>query len=201
MLFNSAANIPSHITKLAALLAGLFLPVIAVPPVSAQELPSEIRGYKVYQKKTEITNSSGSFDAAKKAETLVRIGQPDVVDVSLSGITIAVTAELNNIDRSGEIDFLTFRDFRVNDMPVEIEDYNVPFKIRKNEKVSLPAPATMLLPTGGVLNAAWNEIRGSKKEWRVTGRVFAFGKFKMFGFSFKRVVPIDVKLTIDNPLR
>jgi hypothetical protein len=201
MLVNPAANVLPYFTKVAALLPASFLLLLIGFAALAQDLPSEIRGYKVYQKKTEITNSSGSFDAAKKAETFVRIGQPDVVDVSLSGLTIAVTAELNNIDRSGEIDFLTFRDFRVNDMPVEIEDYNVPFKFKKNEKVSLPAPATMLLPTGGVLNAAWNEIRGSKKEWRVTGRVFAFGKFKMFGFSFKRVVPIDVKLTIDNPLR
>ncbi len=64
----------------------------------------------------------------------------------------------------------------------------------------MPAPATVFLPTSNILNAAWKEITASKSDWNVTGRVFVFGKFKKFGFTFKRVIPVDVRLTIKNPL-
>jgi hypothetical protein len=45
------------------------------------------------------------------------------------------------------------------------------------------------------------EMRDSKKEWTITGRVFVFGKFRKFGFEHKRVVPIDIHLTVANPIR
>jgi hypothetical protein len=65
----------------------------------------------------------------------------------------------------------------------------------------MPKAATIFIPACQILNAAWNEVSGSKKEWIVTGRVFVFGKFRKLGFSFKRVVPVEVKLMINNPLR
>ena len=49
--------------------------------------------------------------------------------------------------------------------------------------------------------AARRELIESKKEWQVTGTVFIFGKFKKFGFGFKRVVPVKINLKIDNPLK
>lgn len=175
-------------------------PFIFAVSTAAQAFPSEIRGYKLHNENITITDGSGSFDAVKRKEPSVSVGQPDIVDVSLSGLTLAVAAELNAIDKSGAVHFMTFRDFRVNGMPVEIEEYSEPFAFRKGEKILLPKPATMFLSTGGVLNAAWKEVTDSKKEWAVTGTVFVFGKFRKFGFAFKRVVPVGVKLTIRNPL-
>ena len=40
----------------------------------------------------------------------------------------------------------------------------------------------------------------TRTEWIVTGRVFVFGKFRRYGLYHKRVVPIDLNLTIKNPL-
>jgi hypothetical protein len=37
--------------------------------------------------------------------------------------------------------------------------------------------------------------------WPVTGRVYVFGRFKKFLFSFKRVVPVELSLTLPNPLK
>ncbi len=186
---------------ISALLICILVFLCATATVSAQGLPSEIRGYKVYREKITVTNASGSFDTTGKPEASVLVGEPDIVDVSLTGITLSVSAELNAVERSGEVHFITFRDFRVNDLPVDIEDYQEPFSFRRNEKTTLPKPATLFLPTGRLLNAAWKEISNSKTEWTVSGRAFVFGKFRKFGFAFKRVIPVDIKLTIKNPLR
>lgn len=45
-----------------------------------------------------------------------------------------------------------------------------------------------------------NDKTAAKDEWTVTGRVFVFGRFKKFGFDFKRVVPVEINLKIKNPL-
>jgi hypothetical protein len=187
--------------KIWAFLTGLTVCLLVSISTSAQQLPSEIRGYKVHREKIIVTNASGSFDAIEKRKASVVVGQPDIVDISLTGITLSVSAVLNAIGQSGEVHFMSFHDFRVNEIGVDIEDYKERFSFRKNEKISLPKPATIFLPTGRVLTAAWKEISNSKKEWTVTGRVFVFGKFKKFGFAFKRVVPVDIDLTIKNPLQ
>lgn len=187
--------------KITAFLPVLTFCLLVSISISAQQLPSEIRGYKVHREKTIVTNTTGSFDAIKDRKASVVVGQPQIVDVSLSGITLSASAVLNAIGQSGEVHFMSFRDFQVNEIGVDIEDYKERFSFRKNETISLPKPATIFLPTGRVLTAAWKEISNSKKEWTVTGRVFVFGKFKKFGFAFKRVVPVDIDLTIKNPLQ
>jgi hypothetical protein len=187
--------------KITTFLTVLTVCLLVSISITAQQLPSEIRGYKVHREKIIVTNASGSFDAIEKRKASVVVGQPDIVDVSLTGITLSVSAVLNAVGQSGEVHFMTFRDFRVNEISVDIEDYQERFSFKKNEKISLPKPATIFLPTGRVLTAAWEEISNSKKEWTVTGRVFVFGKFKKFGFAFKRVVPVDIDLTIKNPLQ
>lgn len=93
-----------------------------------------------------------------------------------------------------------FRDFRINGVTVEVAELNEPFTIRKRGKTALPAPASVFISTPRLISSAWKEITDSKKDWSVTGRVFVFGKFRRFGFNFKRVVPVDVRLTVKNPL-
>ena len=64
----------------------------------------------------------------------------------------------------------------------------------------LPTPAKITINIANIAKAAYKELVDSKKDWIVTGTVFVFGKFKKFGFNFKRVVPIKIGLTIKNPL-
>jgi len=49
--------------------------------------------------------------------------------------------------------------------------------------------------------AALDEWSNSKETWPITGRVYVCGKFKKFLFTFKRCVPVDLDLTIRNPLK
>ncbi|HEX6279700.1 MAG TPA: hypothetical protein VFZ49_06740 [Pyrinomonadaceae bacterium] len=171
----------------------LFL-LLLVSGALSQELPDKIRGYKVHREKISVNAKSASADAS------VKVGDPEVVDLSLSGITFELPAEFIAAKQSGKVEMVTFHDLRVNGIKVEPEEYSHPFEFRKGEFLKLPQPVRILLPTSGAVKAAWNEMTESKSEWTVTGRVFVFGKFRKFGFYHKRVVPIDIELTIKNPL-
>ena len=165
--------------------------------IAGQELPNKIRGYKVHNE-VVILQSDGKKD--NDGRPYIVVGSPTISDVSLGGVTLAIVGELQTAGYDGRVEMMSFRDFRVNDVPVEVEEFNTPFTVSKKGKTVLPAPATVFLPTSNILNAAWKEITASKSYWNVTGRVFVFGKFKKFGFTFKRVIPVDVRLTIKNPL-
>ena len=173
--------------------------------VFAQDLPKEIRGYKVYQAKISVKSQNerrgdGEFIETDESEAFVKVGEPELTDVSLTGITFELSAEIDSSEQSGKIDFLMFQDFRVNGLAVEVEEYQKSFEFRKNEKIILPSPVKIFVGTGQTLRGALSEWRDSKKEWTVTGRVFVFGRFKKAGFKFKRVVPVEINLQIKNPL-
>lgn len=165
-----------------------------------QSLPKKIRGYKVYQTKISVKNQSEKSAVANQSETFVKIGEPEISDVSLTGITLAVSAEIESASESGTVDFLTFQDFRVNGLSVDVEEYRESFRLTKGETAILPKPVLVFLGTKQTLRGALEEVKESKKEWIVTGRVFVFGRFKKSFLKFKRVVPIEVNLKIKNPL-
>lgn len=169
--------------------------------VPAQELPDEIRGYKVHDAKITVVNRAEQTDRKDKSEAYVRLDDPVLVDKSLSGITFEISGEIEPIEQSGKIDFLAFNDFVVNGIPVTIDDYNEPFEFKKNKAIRLPRPVKVDVGVLQTLRGALNEIRDSKDEWEVTGTVFVFGRFKKWGFNFKRVVPVKVKVTVKNPVR
>ncbi len=166
-----------------------------VGSVSAQQLPKSILGYPVHRDVIRV-NGSQKLDGPQ-----VTFEQPELRDVGLTGITLQISATILSPDQSAKIEFLTFSDFRIDGLPVTIEDYTEAFDVRKNELVALPTPAEIFVPTERVIQAAWREFSDSREEWRVTGRVFVFGKFRKFGFYHKRVVPVDVDVIISNPLR
>lgn len=167
----------------------------------AQDLPDKIRGYKVHKTEINVRNSTEKAETKSNTEAVVMLGEPEVVDVSLNGITLEISAELDALEQSGKVDFLTFNDFRVNGLTVEIEEYKNAFEFKKNQLVKLPKPARIFLRTSQTLRGALKELDDPKEEWLITGRVFVFGKFKKYGFSFKRVIPVEINLKIKNPLR
>lgn len=165
-------------------------------PCLTQELPDRINGHKVLHEIIFLKTDGSKIPG--KPYLFVRT--PTVSDISLGGVTLAIIGELEAAGYDGRVDMMSFKDFKVNGVKVEVADFNTPFKINKRGKTVLPGPAIVFLPTSKILNAAWKEITDSKEDWLVTGRVFVFGTFKKFGFSFKRAIPVDVDLTIKNPL-
>jgi len=160
----------------------------------SQDLPDKIRGYKVYRDKVSVNVSTAASDAA------IHIGEPDVVDVSLAGITLELPAEFTTSTQSGKVEIVLFHDLKVNGIKVEAEEYAHKFEFRKGEKVIIPKPVRIFVPASGLVKAAWQEMTEKRTEWIVTGRVFVFGKFRRYGIHHKRVVPIDLNLTVKNPL-
>jgi hypothetical protein len=167
----------------------------------AQDLPKKIRGYKVYQAEINIKNQSDKTDSKNKSDAFINVGEPQIVAVSAFGITFELPAEIESLQQSGTIDFLTFRDFRVNDLAVEVEEYKESFEVEKNRLIALPKPVKIFVGVDQALRGAAREWQNSKDEWTVSGRVLVFGRFKKYGFSFKRVVPIEINVKIKNPLK
>lgn len=178
----------------------LFLFLIFASAAFAQDLPDEFRGYKIYKAKV-IVQSQSSDSKSKKADAIINPGEPQMTDVSISGAEFEMMPEISTLKQSGQVDFLVFKDFRVNGLGVEIEEYNEPFDFQKNQLIKLPKPIKISLGLTQTMRGAWSEWRDSKDYWQVTGRVFVFGRFNKAGFKFKRVVPIDINLQIKNPLK
>lgn len=165
---------------------------------SAQKLPGSIRGYKVHQVKANvISNGAGSKDAS--SDISIELMTPSLVDVTLSGAVLEVDAEFTAA-HSGKVDLITFHDFKANGIPFEIDDVSTPFKFKKNKTVSMPGPARVTVSLTSIPRAIYKQISQDPADINVTGRAFVFGRFKRFGMTFKRVIPITVDITIKNPL-
>ena len=169
--------------------------------LAAQDLPKEIRGYKVHRAKISVAGQNQKTQTQDQPEVSVKIGEPEVTDVSLTGITFEISAEINSTNQSGTVDFLTFHDFRVNGLKVDVHEYREPFDFKKSQTVTLPKPIEIFLGAGQTLRGAFKEMKESKTEWTVTGRIFVFGQFKKSFLKFKRVIPVEINLKIKNPLR
>lgn len=169
--------------------------------VYSQDYPNKIRGYKVLQTKISVKTAKEKSLKKTDAEAIVKIGEPELADISLTGIMLEVSAEIEGVDQNGKVDFISFEDFKVNGLDVEIEEYQEPFELKKDETIILPKPVKIFIGAGQTLRGAYKELKDSKSEWTVSGRVFVFGKFKKFGFNFKRVVPIEINLKIENPVK
>jgi len=168
---------------------------------TAQDLPKEIRGYKVHHAKISVKNKSEKTDAKDKSEAFVEIGEPELIDVSLTGTTFEISAEIDSVEQSGTIDFLSFHDFRVNGLKVDVEEYRESFEFKKNKTIVLPKPIKIFVGAGQTLRGAMSEVTDSRNEWTVTGRVFVFGQFKKSFLKFKRVIPVEINLKIKNPAK
>ncbi|HEX8248766.1 MAG TPA: hypothetical protein VF599_11370 [Pyrinomonadaceae bacterium] len=168
---------------------------------SAQDLPGEIRGYKVHRAKVSVQTETGKNNLKEDFSVVVKFDKPELVKVSPLGATFEVSGEMTVFEQSGKIDFLAFKDFRVNGLKVEIEEYKESFEIEKNKPARLKKPFKIFVSTTQTIKGGLKEIFRSETQWQVTGRIFVFGKFKKIGFKFKRVVPVDVNLKIINPLQ
>lgn len=183
---------------LAAAVTVLLLPA-AIFSQDSTKLPDTIRGYKVHKKVIYVKHDTTPEKDEQNA--VINFADPELMDISLTGITFAVGAEIQALQQSGSVDMLMFHDLRVNGISVTIEEYSSPFSFRKRDTVTLPEPAKIFLPTGRMLQAAIKEMRESKEMWTIRGRIFVFGKFRKFGFSHKRVIPVEIDLLMKNPLR
>lgn len=169
---------------------------------SGQELPDNIRGYKVHKANIRVGTGSTSIGiVSDEPEAIVSLGDPDIVDFGLSGVTFEIKAEIGSIGQTGRVDFVTFKDFRINDTAISVEEYDHSFDFKKGVATRIPAPVRVFVSSKNIAKAAFKELVDAKKDWNITGTAFVFGKFKKFGFNFKRVVPVTINVKFKNPIR
>ena len=180
---------------------GSFLIFLFTLTAFTQELPDKIRGYKVYKEKILIQDEPEGSRKNKNLYVEVKLENPEWADFTALGVKLELGGEITIFGQSGAVDFISFKDFQVNGIAVKIEEYQESFEFKKNNPFKLEKPVEMLISTAQTLRGAWKEVKDSKDEWLVTGKIFVFGRFKKLGFSFKRVVPVEVKIKIPNPIK
>jgi hypothetical protein len=186
-------RIPSQRT----LFVAITLIWLLISSISAQDFPKKIRGYKVQiVKSVPISPNSNGTEAPEK----INIKKVEVADYSLTGITLKMQVELHPVDAAGKVDFITFNDFAVDGVPVDIEEYREQFSFDNGKPIVLPGPVTVFIRTDRVIATAWKQTHQNEPKLKITGRAFVFGKFRKYGLSFKRVVPVDMSFSIPNPL-
>jgi hypothetical protein len=203
-------------------LALLLLAFLSALMAQTRTYPDKIRGYKVERtvvelKKPRTDNSSknkgqstaGQNDGAaaddNDVDQLIQFGQPELAHATPLGITFAMPIVVAPVTQKGHVDFLVFEDMVINGRSVEISDYNRSFDLPNKDSLTLKDPLRIYIYLPSALLAAIGEWTDSKETWPVTGRVYVFGKFKKsvlgISTSFKRCIPVELNLTMRNPLR
>ena len=212
----------------AVMAGGLSLTMIATASFALSQTPTypnKIRGYKVERTVVEIkkpdpkaSNSSPKDENASindqndggrgpdsDVDQLITFGRPTVARITPLGITFEVPIVVAPVRQKGRVDFLMFEDMVINGRSVEIAEYNRSFDLSNRDPITLRDPLSVYIYLPSALLAALGEWTDSKETWPVTGRVYVFGKFKksILGISgsFKRCVPVELNLTMRNPLR
>lgn len=145
--------------------------------------------------------ATAASNAASDVDQLITFGSPSIARVTPIGITFNVPVVVAPIKQSGKVDFLLFEDMTVNDHSIDIDEYHRGFDLPTRKPLTLNEPLRFFISTPVAALAAVGEWSNSTETWPVTGRVYVCGKYKKLMFSFKRCVPVELNLTMRNPLR
>jgi len=190
----------------------LFWPAVLCLSTLAQKpsYQTKIRGYKVeravvevkkQQKKSKDMTADQQRSSESETDALIRFSDAQLARVTPLGITLEIPIVIAPVQQKGHVDFLVFDDMVVNDVPIQMEEYRSSFDLPNKERLTLPEPLRLYIYLPSAVLAAIDEWSSSKERWLVTGRAYVFGTFKKSGFSFKRCVPLELNITIRNPLR
>lgn len=157
------------------------------------------------QSQSGTNNSDGQTSSESNSESdedaLIRLGTPQLARVTPLGITFEVPIVVSPVKQSGHVDFLMFEDMVVNGSSVEIDEYHRAFDLPNQDPLTLREPLRFYIYLPNALLAALGDWSDSKETWPVTGRIYVFGKFKKGPFSFKRCIPVELSVTMRNPLK
>jgi hypothetical protein len=186
----------------------LFWPAVLCLSTLAQKpsYPTKIRGYKVERAVVEVkkqqkkSKNTTADQHESETDALIRFGDAQLARVTPLGITLEIPIVIAPVQQKGRVDFLIFEDMVVNDIPVEIDEYRRTFDLPNREELTLREPVRFYIYLPSAVLAAIGEWSESKERWLVTGRVYVFGNFKKSIFSFKRCIPVELSITMRNPL-
>ena len=194
-------NLPRTIATIILKISVLSTYMMSVS-AQTQPFPKEIRGYKVERAVVEVKKTPQQKDADQLGEKdLIKFGDPKLIKATPLGITLEIPVVVSPVTQKGAIDFLMFEGMEVNGTSVSIDDYAQRFDLPDKRPLTLKHPLKIYINLPSAILAAVGEWTDSKETWPITGRVYVFGRFRKALFSFKRCVPIELNLTMRNPLR
>jgi hypothetical protein len=176
------------------------LSLAQTPATDRPVYPESIRGYKVERAGPELSRPEMAAEG-KSADALIQLGDPELAQVTPLGVTLEVPIWISPVKQGGRVDSLTFENMVVNGVDVDVDEYLGSFDLPKKKRLRLPRPLRIFVSTPGLVGGALDEWVESKERWQVTGRVYVFGHFRKYLIKFKRVVPIEIDLEIQNPLK
>ena len=194
-MLNARTNIPAIFATLilgSQLLAG-----------QQPNYPKELRGYKVERAAVEMKKQQedNSQPFASNPDTLIRFGEVSLASVTPFGVNLEIPIIVAPVKQKGHVDFLVFEDMIVNEIPVKIDEYHRGFDLPNKHDLVLREPLRFTVNLPNAMLAALGEWIDSRETWHITGRVYVFGKYKKFLFTFKRTIPVELNLNMRNPLR
>ena len=164
-------------------------------------LPDKIRGYRVQRADVVVAvRTPNEPRPPGKYDLLVTVDPPEAITVGITGSRVDVTGEIESLRHEGDIDFVMFRDFTVNELPVEISEYATKFRLAKQRPFKLTKPITVKIGSLTMARAAATDVLRGTPRLQVNGTLWVFGRFKRFGFGFKRVIPVTLAFSIENTL-
>ena len=183
---------------LVRIIVGNIFLLTLVCTAAAQMLPSKIDGYKVYTANVVVTDKAIEMPAG--VDVLVRLDEPKLASVAFSGATVRVTGQIRSI-RSGEVERVMFRDFRINGVSVDVGAVTETFAVKTGSPQPIDLSVKVNLGSAALAKAGYRELSDPKTDWQVTGTMLVFGRFDRFGFTFKRAIPVKLSITVKNALR
>ena len=188
--------------KTGAMVLAAFFTCCLTTVAQQPEYPKEIRGYKVVRAEVEAKKpGTKATDEEPDSEPLIRFGDPQLARMTPLGISFEMPMVVAQVKRKGRVDFMAFEEMLVNNTSVEIDEYQFGFDLPNKAPLTLTEPLKFNISLPSAVLGAIDEWNDSKKTWLITGRVYVFGKFKKSLFTFKRCIPIEINITIPNPLQ
>jgi S1-C subfamily serine protease len=138
----------------------------------AAQLPSELRGAKVY-------NLPEETKPGQAMENPVIYRNLSYQDINFQRLVLALSLSVKPVDRAATVRRIYFQDIRANGIPVHVETFDKEFKLSKKDIVDLPAPLQSSI--------VFSELESLKSVKEIVDK----DKILITGQSF-----IDVKLNV-----
>lgn len=170
-------------------IAPSFTPAAQKEQKEEVELPSELRGAKVYRLPEETK-------PGVPAENPVIYKNLSYQDINLERLVLSLALSVRPVDRAATVRKIYFQDIRVNGVPVHLETFDQEFKLSKKETVDLPAPLPCTIVFAEVESLKPIQEIVNQDQIRITGQSFIEVKLnplEKLALRTKRVVlPVNV---------
>jgi S1-C subfamily serine protease len=160
------------------------------------ELPSELRGAKVYRLPEETR-------PGVPAENPVIYKSLSYEDINLDRLALKLSLSIKPVDRAATVRKIYFQDIRANGVPIHVETFDQEFKLSKKEAVDLPAPLECTIVFAEVESVEPIREIVNQDRIRITGQSFIEVKLnplEKLALRAKRVV-LPVEVSEEVPLQ